>query len=200
MGYTHGKEWSDDLVKIEILKVMRALNINRMPTRKEIELVTQNSSLTNRISRTKGYYGWAEELGLSLKPSETNFGKEHEYLVKELLEHKGYQVIKMAQNYPFDLLVNNNIKVDVKTSRLYKGTKGEFYTFNLEKKYASCDIYIAICINDENKIEKLLIIPSSKLKISQLSIGKNSIYDIYKDAFEWLEKYDSFYSIINEIG
>lgn len=200
MGYTHGKEWSDDLVKIEIFKVMKALNIERMPTRTEIELVTQNYSLTNRISRTKGYYGWAKELGLSLKPSDTNLGKEYEYLIKELLEQKGYKVLKMAQNYPFDLMINDYIKVDVKASRLYKGTKGEYYTFNLEKKYATCDIYIAVCINDENEIEKLLIIPSSKLKLKQLSIGKNSIYDVYKNAFEWIEKYNLFYSKIDGIG
>lgn len=194
MGYAHGTKWTDELVKEETTKVKNILGLDRMPTRNEIISVTKNSSLADRISRTKGYYGWAKELNIPIKYSETTLGKEYEFTAKKLLENKGYKVEKMSQNYPFDLLVNDNIKIDVKTGKLYiSKVNSSYYTFNLYKKYATCDIYMIICLNENEEIEKLLIIPSNKLKITQLSIGKNSEYDCYKDKFNYIDDYDTFY-------
>ena len=48
----------------------------------------------------------------SVKESETYFGKKHEQLVTEKLQSMGYKVIRMSQNFPYDLLVNNSIKID----------------------------------------------------------------------------------------
>lgn len=193
MRRTNERKWTDKNIKQGILNVMNALNITRMPTRKEINMVVKNYSLSCAIARSKGYYGWAKELNLPIKYSETTLGKQNEYDIKTKLENLGYEVEKMKQNYPFDLLVNKNVKIDVKASKLYKGPAGDFYTFNLEKKYASCDIYIAICLAENNNIEKLLIIPASKLKITQLSVGKKSKYDIYKDNYKVINLYDDFY-------
>ena len=186
------KKWTDERVKEEILNVKEALLLDRMPTRSEIIQVTHSSSLPCRICRTKGYYGWAEELGLKTKDSETNFGKKQESFIKSILESMGYKVEQMAQNYPYDLLVNDNIRIDVKASRLYEGEAGSYYTFNLYKKYATCDIYICLCYTEET-LNKVLVIPAHKLKITQLSVGKTSIYDEYKDRYELIDKYDKFY-------
>ena len=194
MGHTHGIEWTDSLVKEEILKIKESLNIDRMPTRKEIELVTKNSKLTNRISRTKGFYGWAKELNLSIKESETTFGKKYEFIIKELLEKHNFKVEKMVQNYPFDLLVNGNVKIDVKVAKPYiSNINSTYHTFNLYKKYASCDVYICVCLTVEEEIERVLIIPSSELKITQLSIGKDSYYNKFNERFDYISKYSDFY-------
>lgn len=196
MGHTHGIMWTDEMVQDEILKIMKTLDIKRMPTRNEIIQITQNNALTNRISRTKGFYGWAKELNLPIKESETTFGKKYEYIVKDMLESKGYKADKMSQNYPYDLLVNNNIRVDVKVAKPYieVNHKARFHTFNLYKRYATCDIYIIVCLNEKGNIEKVLIVPASKLKITQLSIGKKSIYDKYENNFKLLDIYDKFYT------
>lgn len=196
MGHAHGIVWTEDLIKSEIFKVINALNINRMPTRKEIIQVTNSNALPCKISKTKGYYGWAKELNLTIKESETTFGKNYEYIVKEMIEAKGYSVEKMSQNYPYDLLVNQNIRIDVKVGKPYRNKKdnSRYHTFNLYKKYATCDIYIIICLDEKENIEKLLIIPANKLKITQLSLGKNSVYDTYINNFKLLETYDKFYS------
>lgn len=171
-----------------------------MPTRKEIEMVTEDSKLTSRISRTKGYYGWARELDLNIKDSETTVGKQYEYKIKKLLEQKGYSVKKMAQNYPFDLLINNNIKVDVKVGHPYNSdNNSRYHTFNLYKQYASCDLYIIICLDENDFIEKTLIIPSNILKVTQLSIGKYSAYDKFVDCFDYIDKYDYFYKTLSEM-
>ena len=77
MGHSHGIKWTDEKIKEEIIKVKESLCLERMPTRSEIELVMGNSALTDKISKTKGYYGWAEELNLTIKESETTFGKKY---------------------------------------------------------------------------------------------------------------------------
>jgi hypothetical protein len=195
MKHTYEKKWTDELIQSEIIKVKEALNLNRMPTRKEISKVMGNESLTGKISKTIGYYGWAKKLGLNIKNSETTFGKAYECYATEWLENLGYKVDKMSQNYPFDLLINDNIKIDIKTSNLYKGSKGSYYTFNLEKRYATCDIYICVCV-ENNNIKKTLIIPSKDLRLTQLSIGKKSIYDKYIDRYDYIQKYDYLYKNI----
>ena len=196
MGHTHGIVWTDELIKQEIKNVMNALCIDRMPTRKEIINITKSYALPGKISKTKGYYGWAKELNLPIKNSETTIGKKYEYFIKQLLEEKGFEVEKMSQNYPYDLLVNKNIRIDVKAGNPYikKDDGSRYHTFNLYKKYATCDIYIIICLDEQENIEKLLVIPANKLKITQLSLGKESIYDKYKDNFKLLDIYNKFYS------
>lgn len=195
MGYTHGIKWNDDKVKETILKVKKSLNLNRMPTKKEFELVMGNSSLTSKISRTKGYYGWAKELNLDIKESETTFGKKYEYIVKEYLENKGYQIEKMPQNYSFDLLVNNFVKIDVKVAKPYVASDNTtWHTFNLYKKYAYCDIYVTLCLDNDENIEKMLIIPSIKCQIKQLSVGKESKYDKYNYELKYIDDYIKFYN------
>lgn len=193
MGHTHGIKWTDEKVKKEILKVKETLCLDRMPTRNEIIQVTNSNALPSKITKTKGYYGWAKELNLKIKNSETTFGKEQEIYLKNKLENMGYSVYKMAQNYSYDLLVNDNIRIDVKASRLYKGKNGSYYTFNLYKKYATCDLYVCLCYSEEKKLDKTLIIPAHKLKITQLSVGKKSSYDKYKDRYDLINTYDSFY-------
>lgn len=195
MEYMRRTQWNDDKVKEEILEVKKVLNLKRMPTRKEIETVTGNNSLTSRISRTKGYYGWAKELNLNVKESETTFGKKYEYIVKDFLEELGYNVEKMPQNYSFDLLINNFVKIDVKVAKPYTSLDNSiWHTFNLYKKYAYCDIYIALCLDNNENIEKMLIIPSSKCQIKQLSVGKKSKYDIYDYQLKYIDNYINFYN------
>lgn len=191
--------WSNKVIEDEIINVVKSLNINRMPTTKEIELVMGDSSLTNKISRTGGFKMWAEKLGLDLKSSETSFGNEYEFIVKEILEELGYEVEKMTTKHSYDLLVNDNIKIDVKTSRYYHSKENDckYHTFNLEKKYHNCDIFICIGLSESEEIEKLLIIPSKYLmNKKQLSVGVNSMYDRFDKDFEYINKYVDFYNSI----
>lgn len=194
MGYSHGKRYTDKMIENEIIEVMRALNIKRMPSGNEIVAVTQSHSLPNKISRSGGYKYWAKRLGLDMKNSETNLGQKYEFIIKDILESKGYKVDKMTTGHPYDLLVNNNIKIDVKVSNYYHGDTYKYHTFGLGKKYHNCDIFICVGINEEENIEKILIIPSKFLmNIKQLSVGIKSEYDKYNEAWEYLDKYDRFY-------
>lgn len=195
MGYTHGTRWSDNAIKTETFRVMNALDIKRMPTHSEIKNVTGNNRLANKISRTGGYKYWASELNLEIKDSETKFGNEWEYKIKSELENKGFDVLKMSTKHPYDLLINKNLKIDVKVSRYYKKEKYKYHTFNLEKEYHNCDIFICVGLNDNDEIEKLLIIPSKHLMgIKQLSVGVISKYDKFDRAYKYLDIYNKFYN------
>lgn len=194
MGYAFGIRWTNEKIKEEIFKVMYALDINRMPSSVEIKLVTGNSKLTNAIRRNGGYLFWANKFNLNQSECETRTGFEGEMKVKEILENKGYLVEKMSVKHPYDLLVNSTIKIDVKSSHKYEGPKGwPSYSFNLEKKNPTCDIYVVWCIEDN----KILVIPSKFLKQTQLCItDKSSKYDIYKDRWDYIEQYNSFYKSV----
>jgi hypothetical protein len=188
--------YTDETIITGINEVMASLNIDRMPSRNEIFTVTKNHKLDNAIQRSYKYSGWAEKLNLKLKASETSFGKEYENIaILDILQNTGFDSEKMSQNYPFDLLVDSFIRVDVKVGRrYYYNDSNYFHSFNLEKKYPVCDLFVVYCINDENNIEKKLIIPSSKLQVCQISVGVKSRYDVYRDNWGVFEKYSKFYA------
>lgn len=193
MGYTHGKKWDYEKIKTGILEVVTAMKLNRMPTSSEVANYYGNYSLASKVSKLDGgWYGLAKDLGLSIKESETTFGKEYEYKIQDKIVSMGFEVQKMSQNFPYDLLVNNAIKVDVKASRLYKGKEGNFYSFNLEKPYTTCDIYVLVAKGESS--ENIFVIPSKFVfNTTQISIGEfNSKYYKYKDAWSYLVQYKSF--------
>ena len=119
MGYTHGTRWTDEEITEKIIEIVKFSHLDRMPTRKEVEQYCGDTSLTNAITRRKGgWYALAEKMRLPIKECETTFGKSHEKIIMERLVSMGYEVRRMPQNFPYDLLVNDSVKVDVKASRL----------------------------------------------------------------------------------
>lgn len=69
------KKWNEEKIETAILESKRILNLDRMPTRSDLESINRGD-LANKISKTLGYYGWAEKLGFKLKNSETTNGKK----------------------------------------------------------------------------------------------------------------------------
>lgn len=195
MGYNgKGKKWSDQAIINEIINVTKILNIKYMPSKSEMDLALGNSALSNAINKRGGFKVWANKVNLKMKSSDTKLGDEWEYKIKNVLEEMGYKVDKMSTRHPYDLLINDNIKIDIKVSNL---TKYNYFTFNLSKPYHNCDIFICVCV-DENEILKTLIIPSKILMgIKQLSVGINSEYDYYNNKYDYIKQYNDFYEAIN---
>lgn len=136
----------------------------------------------------------AKDLGLPIKESETAFGKSYEIKIARVLEEMGHSVKRMSQNFPYDLLIDEFVKADVKASHLYQGPKGNFYTFRTGKEYATCDIYILVTLDDKNEILRTYVVPSSSvMNKKQISIGEiNSIYHQYKDRWDFIDEYGNF--------
>lgn len=203
MSYAYGRRWTDDDVKREIKNVMECLCINRMPSRRECESVCGNTALTNKISkRPGGWYGLAHELGLQVKSSDTQTGKTNESVVEKLLIEKGFSVTKMSQNFPYDLLVDECVKIDVKSSKLYRGTQGNFYSFNLEKRYATCDVYVLLTLDDDGFANKFYIVPSVfVISNTQISIGEiSSKYNKYIDRWDYITNLSEYFTKLKKGG
>ena len=49
-------------------------------------------------------------------------------------------------------------------------------------------------MDEDGEIERLLIIPSHKLKITTLSIGLDSKYNRYIDRWDLVDRFTEFYS------
>jgi hypothetical protein len=194
LAYTHGTKWTDDLIKERILEVVSALGIDRMPSEKECKEYYHNSGLSNAISRREGWYALAAELGLQVKKSETFFGKLFEQAAQEQLISRGYEVRRMPQNFPYDLLVNDCVKIDVKASKLYRSKNGNFYSFNLEKPFCTCDIYMLYLLNDDSREKELIILPSKYVATqTQIGIGEStSKYHEFIQKWGYIAKYCDF--------
>ena len=201
MGYTYGQKWSEEKIIEGIKNAMDKLGIDTFPSNSQLKNFYGNYGLCNKISKTGGFNYWANKLGLKLKNSETSVGLHWELLCLSYLKGIGYNVEKMSTRHPYDLMVNKNIKIDVKTAYLYTTKNGaSFYTFNLEKKYPTCDIYICYCLNSDETINKTYIIPSALIgNITQLSVGKHqSIYNKFLDKWEHIKTYDNFYNSLSK--
>lgn len=69
---------------------MIGLNLNRMPSRNEMRSFYGDEALTNKVSKTLGYYGWAEKLGMGMKNSDTNIGKIGEKKMRRFFRGKWF--------------------------------------------------------------------------------------------------------------
>lgn len=195
MGQTE-KMWNEDKLQGELRALIDEMGINRMPSASEIKKKTGRDRLINAIDRNGGFRYWSNKLGLNMKSSDTLHGWIYEDMVQEKLESMGYTVERMRTRYPYDMIVNSFVKVDVKGSKKYIGKKGNFYSFNTEKPCATCDVYILCLIGVKDEITKILIVPARDVqRNTQISIGEiNSKYMKYVDRFDLLDKYCEFFT------
>lgn len=194
MGYAHGTKWTEELIEKEIFRAMEILKIKRMPSPSEVYEATGDSKLGNKIAKTGGYRKWAHKLNLSMKDSESRTGIENEFNLKYHLEKMGYKVDKMPTNHPYDLLINNSIKVDVKASKSYNN--GNNYSFKIGgKNYHTCDIFICIGLDDNDKPTRYYIVPSNLVpKLTQIVVSVNGKYKKYEDKWDYIDKFLNFYN------
>ena len=182
-------KWTKEKIIEGVWEVVNGLNLDRMPTSSEVSGYYGNYKLSNAISKRCLWKPLAKELHLDIKDSETQLGKDYEIIAKEHIINLGYEVESMTQNHPYDLIVDKSLKIDVKVSNLYKGKAGSFYSFNLEKRYGTCDLYILYLIGGTQN-GNIIVIPSSKVMgQTQISVGeKNSKYYRYFDRWDFVHK------------
>jgi hypothetical protein len=181
-------KWTDELIESELKKCISVLQVNRMPTADELKQIGRND-LHCKISKTKKYSGWASELGLEMKHCETRMGNQYEDLVKAKIEQCGFKVISMTTKHPYDLLVNNVLKIDVKVGRAHNHFEARAHTFALNKKYPTCDLYICVALNEKEEIERYFIIPSKFVQMVTLNIGKNSKYNEFVNRWGYIKRF-----------
>ena len=199
VGYSKGIHWTDALIREKVLEVKSAMSLDRMPSCSECKAYFHDSKLSSAISKRPGEWSQlALDLGLEIKESATYFGKQQESIAEEILIAHGFSVRKMSQNFPYDLLVNDCVKVDVKASHLYCGPYGDFYTFNIEKPFATCDIYLLFTLNDDNTVRSIFVIPSKfVITNNQISIGVlKSKYHRFERCWNYIEALSDFWDTV----
>lgn len=197
MGYTHGLRWDDERIEKEIRETMNILNIDYFPTHSEMIKLYGNRSLTCAISKHGGTEYWSNKLDIPLKKSETSYGDKYEkYAINDIYNHIGLESIQTNTRHAYDLLVEDCVKIDVKASSINERNNGDtkYYSFNLEKKEPTCDLFLFYGIDSNNLIQKTIIIPSVTLA-GQTQIGftvHDSIWDWYLDKWELIAEYYKF--------
>ena len=189
------KIWNDSRIEEELRIVISGIGIDRMPSNSEIISFAGDFRLSNAISKYGGFRYWAEKIGVAMKDTDTLFGWMFEDVAKDILEKQGFYAENTPCKFPYDLLVNKSVKINVKASRKYIGDAGNFYTFNLERKFPACDIYFLCCVNSNRCIDRFYIVPSARVPHNcQISIGENSSkYDKYINRLDVVKRYSDFF-------
>lgn len=196
MGYTHGTEWNDQVIEEKIIQVVKTFDLDHFPTHSEMNKALGNSGLAKKVS-DKGTVYWAEKLGLPIKYSETSFGNKFEvFAISDIFENTGLHSVQTSSKHPYDLLTDNSVKIDVKVSKEFTNNcNSKAFSFNLEKREPTCDIFILYCLNDDETYNKVLIIPScSLLGQTQIGIGKISKWDEYMERWDYIKQYSDFFN------
>lgn len=183
MGYSHGKHWTQEEILESVKICMEDTGLSRMPSRNELNRYFGNTGITNALRRFPGgYYEIAKILDVRMKESETQFGRSGEELAIDLLKAHGFSVERMSTRYAYDLYVNGSVKVDVKTARPSKANKSFCYSFNLEKRFPTCDVYFLIAKSEEK--ESIYIVPAS-INQTQIGLGAGTtVYSKYQDRYD----------------
>lgn len=196
MGYTHGTAWTDEVIENKIMEVVQKLNLDHFPTHSEMIAALGNRGLAAKISKDKGTVFWAEKLGLPIKYSETSFGNRFEIkAISDIYESTGLHSVQTSSRYPYDLLVDNSVKIDVKVSKEFMNNcNAKSFSFNLEKREPTCDIFILYCLENDESVRKVLIIPScSLLGQTQVGVGDKSKWDFYINRWDFIKQYSDFF-------
>lgn len=170
------------MVVVELAKIIECLG--RMPSNQEL-LQQGLSDLANQISKRGGFLAWAKRMGVTRSLSDSDTGWSGEIALAKVLERRGFNVLRMdAVKSPYDLRLNNVLRVDVKSANYaqYGASAGWFYRVGKEPQADIMALYqldTGVCY-----FIPWGICPTSNVTISK-GVGK---YNEFRDRFDILEK------------
>lgn len=192
MGRSHGRSWSMEVIESELLKIIPSLG--RMPSYNELVSVGCRP-LAQAIAKPKygGYRLWANKLGLGMKGTETHRGQAVEDQVSVYLIERGFAIQRKTTRASFDLLVNDKVRVDVKSAKFseYRHTQGHAmsgHVFNLSKPEPTCDLYILCGVGDGNQVLWRYFVPASEARVQTITITPEGKYSRFREAIGELKR------------
>ncbi|WP_226035731.1 hypothetical protein [Aquibacillus saliphilus] len=192
--------YNEDDIESHIVKCMAQQGLTRMPTYHEIkEYDNDTTSLSNAIMKTKGFKGWAEYLNLEIKESDTKFGQNGEDVAVEKIRSLGKEVLNLSTIAPYDLLINNHVKVDVKSATIWERNGKNTYAYNMPSKYHKCDIFLCLGFNENrDQVLNWYLIPSKLLDVSTVYINAdgNNKYSRFENRWDYIDRYNDFYKCL----
>lgn len=196
-------DWNKDNIEKALRYMVEQTGQKTLPTHAETKKFYGNYKLSNAMRRNGGPKYWGERMGLEFKECESKKGEEYEnYFVAEMLE-KGFDAERVncdEPRFPYDVLINGCVKVDVKVAKVFGSDKQGYYSFNLEHKKHSCDFFVCYCLDCSGEnIVKAYIVPASVMDgKSQLGVGlSQSKYDAYIGRYDLIGQTCEFYDSLN---
>ena len=186
MGYTGGIIWTDALIEKGIRKIADTFEPRRMPSNREVVEHEGNYALANAIQKNGGYSYWANKLGLERKYSDTKLGIAGESHIAHLLRQRGHEVDTTSVKFPYDLLIDGCIKVDVKTANESDVHGYPIHSYRLAKRKQTCDFYIFY----EADTGRVYVVPANKLN-GQVQVGmglESKEYAKYLGAYHLIDE------------
>lgn len=118
--------WTDEKIEADLRAI--ADGIGSFPTNSEL-LNLGRGDLSNAINKSGGLIAWAIRLGMQRKWSDSDFGWEGEGAVTDMFIVNGHRATRTTVKAPFDILVDDVLRVDVKTAKLatYGKSSGWYY-------------------------------------------------------------------------
>lgn len=153
-------------------------------------VATGHSGLACAICELGGYSLWRGKLGQTLNPdSSVARGRHFQEEALATLQEHGHKTHLMPWRHPFDILVDDTLRIDVKGSKRY--SRGHF-AFSLRQPQSGhrldCDIVMLGC---ENSSITWYIIPRSKLGNRQgvaiFPLSPRSMWTDYHEAWHLME-------------
>lgn len=190
-----GKTWTDTEIYNAVMDLVKDTGQSHFPTHKQMDEYYGGYGLSVAISRQGGIRRWSKVVGLPpAKCQNTEFGDKYELkAIEDIKQETGLDSILAPVRFPYDIYTDNTVKVDVKASRPMKGRNFDVWSFNLEKKIPTCDLFIFYCITGKHEIAKRVIIPACVMSgIKQVGIGSKSKYDNYIERWDLINDYARF--------
>ncbi len=96
------------------------------------------------------------------------------------LAKRGINSFKLTNFVNYDLLLNNGLRIEVKTSNIrielskVNNIPRQYFNFKRKENQSECDFYCFVCLDKKKNVDKIFIVPE---KI----ISKRKIISIPKD-------------------
>ena len=121
------KYWTEEKLHAELLAICAGSGV--FPSSHELQNLGRGD-LSNQIAKKGGFFHWAHRLGFRRKKSDSDKGWEGEDECLKILTGFGFTATKAERlRSPYDILVEQCVRVDVKTARYaeYGPCRGWFY-------------------------------------------------------------------------
>lgn len=190
--------WNDNTIEVAIKTVIQTLNLERLPTQRELRSFYNNENLISAMTKSGGHKRWSKQLDLPICKNSYASNVEIsnaciEKVIKKIKNETKLIAVYMGNNSPYSLLINNSVKISVMTSKAYQDTRKPCHVFLFTRKYQKADIYIFCLLNEFSQIEKTLIVPCVEIRHAKLKITDKHMLNKYEDQYSLIQKFDTFY-------
>ena len=119
--------WTDEKLHQELIQICAGTGV--FPSNQDL-IKLGRQDLSNQIVRRGGFIAWSKRLGYRRKESDSDKGWDGELKCIKKLAELGFKAEKTDRvRSPYDILVNECLRIDVKTAKYaeYGACRGWFY-------------------------------------------------------------------------